>query len=188
MSFLNYDLSRIPNDVAKLPDKLMDLLINDTFLDIVVILLCTIIYIGGSIAVVYLAVTTLAPVHSVCLWLLCILINNIITIVPRKLYGLCYLDDGNEFRMGVTMLFGPFGTLRLIALLTFFLFRVGPVRLLKERVNKWDYPGFWAQTFRLRAKNRKEEIRRIVYNEIDPDPKDTFRKIWAFLNKRIEIL
>jgi len=182
MSILNYNLSELPED-------LMDLFTNDTFLDIVVIIMCTIIYVGGSMAVVYSSITKLRLEHMVALWMGCLLLNHIVTVIPRKLYGLCYVDSGNELAIGLTTLLGPFGTLRLIAIFLFFFSRVGPSRLLRKRVYNWDYPGYWAQTFKIRARERRDGVLQHKKGSVIPlPPKEKIKKIWKFLNKRIDII
>jgi len=172
----------------------MDFLVHDTTLDIIAILLCSIIYITGSVAAIWAAFKYLRPLNFIPAYLVFVALNSIILNIQDPRLGLSYVNYGHKKPIGITMLLGPVGFFRLIALTLFLKLRVGNLALLNIPVHEWDkyesagYRTYWAEHFQLKAKERREQIHRYLEGKEIPPKRHPFKRLWRILNTRIEIV
>lgn len=176
MSLLSYDL-------ADIPDDLMGFLIEDSTLDFIAIFLCATIYWGGTAIWIYLVIYNFHWTTTIAVWIVSAMLNFFESLHAVS-NGLRYVDAGSRRKQCLMIFTGPVGSLRIIALLTFFHLRIGRTDLLHIRPDKWDSDAhkyssnsIWIDIFKEMAMDRGNK-----------SFKQLLKHLWKIANKRIEII
>ena len=159
-----------------------NLLLKPFTKDILALILCAIIFWGGTILWIYSAVFILDWSNAGMIWVVAIIVSGMINAGLPGMgtsRGLYYLDKGNNNVSAWYALTGPPGMFRILAILMFFLLRIKAkdAGLIDKPVKRWDSISPWATFLKEKATNYK------------PKTAKEFRKrLWKIANKRIEIL
>lgn len=175
MGITNYNLANIPSDIG-------NFFYRPLAKDILALILCAIVYWGGTVYWMYLLIFVLEIKVIVVLWAAAIFFNVVIDMTPPSMKmarGLYYADKGLPLTQALFTITGPPGLFRTLALILFFVLRIKAkdTSLIFKSVKNWDSQTPWAMLLKEEAESYKSK-----------SLKESIKNLWKMANKRIEII